>query len=126
MESIQTFLSNRSKLMWRSALLFLVITGSITRFVDFEGFVGDYWFDMAFPAFIYIYLRKSLRTSEDHDSSPIQPNLAVILAIGPASLLEFSQYFNWYKGTFDLIDFLAYASLVVLAYLIDRLEMASG
>ena len=126
MESAQAFLKNRSKLAWRSAALFAVATGGITRFVDFEGFIGNYWFDMSFPVFIYIYLRKTIKSDESHDSSPIHPNLAIIIAIAPAFLLETFQYFNWYKGTFDLIDYLAYLSLVVPAYMIDRRELSSG
>ncbi len=54
----------------------------------------------------------------------MRPNLAIILAIGPAFILESFQYFNWHKGTFDWLDYLAYASLVVPAYLIDKRELA--
>lgn len=124
MGSVQAFLGNRSRLAWRFAALVAVTTGGITRFVDFEGFIGDYWFDMAFPVFIYIYFRKSIRSKEGPNASPIQPNLAIIFAIGPAFLLEVFQYFNWYKGTFDLIDFFAYLSLVIPAYLIDKYEVS--
>ena len=126
MESVQTRLANRSKLAWRIAALFAVATGGITRFVEFEGFIGNYRFDMAFPAFIYIYFRKALKPNEANDSTPIGPNLALALAIGPAFLLEISQYFGWYKGTFDLIDFFAYSSLAVPAYLIDKRELESS
>ena len=126
MESVQSFLSNRSNIAWRITALIAVTTGGITRFIEFEGFIGNYWFDMAYPVFIYIYLRKVIRTNEAHDPSPIHPNLALILAIAPAFLLEIFQYFNWYKGTFDLLDFFAYSSLVVPAYLLDRSEMANG
>ena len=125
MESQQTFPTNRSRLAWRSVAFFAVITGGLTQFVDFPGVVANYWFDMAFPVFIYIYLRKKLKTDESHGSSRIQPNLALILTIGPAFILETLQYFNWYKGTIDLIDYLAYISLVIPAYLIDRRELAS-
>ena len=126
MEPVQAILSNRSRLAWKFAALFAVTTGGITQFVDFEGFVGSYWFDMAFPVFIYIYLRKTITLSGRNDSSPIHQNFALLLALFPPFLLETAQYFNWYKGTFDPVDFLAYLSLVVPAYLIDRREIASG
>ena len=122
MESAQTFVSKRNKIAWRIAALIAVTTGGITRFIEFEGFIGDYWFDMAFPVFIYIYLRKTLMSNESNYSLSINPKLAFLLAIGPAFLLETSQYFNWYKGTFDLIDYFAYLSLVIPAYLIDKYE----
>lgn len=125
MESVQAFLSKHSRSAWNFTALFAVTTGGITQFVDFEGFIGSYWFDMTYPVFIYIYLRKTRRAGEHKYSSPIHQNIALMLALVPPFLLETLQFFNWYKGTFDPIDFLAYLSLVVPAYLIDRRELAS-
>lgn len=108
-----------STLAWRCTSGFLVCTAGLTRFVEFAGFVGSYWFDMAFPAFLYIYLRKALGGKGE---SPIPPNLAISLAVLPAIALELLQLNGLYKGTFDVIDLVAYLSLAFPAYLIDRYE----
>lgn len=125
MDTLPTLSIARSKIAWRAAAIFAVITGGLTRFVEFEGFIGNYWFDMAFPVFLYIYLRKTIGISRKFNSIHLHPITALVLATGPALFLELLQYFGIYKGTFDLFDLIAYFSLAFPAYLIDKWEIAS-
>lgn len=119
MESIQSFLSINSHSNWRMLLLFTGITAAVSRFVELGGFLGSYWFDITFPAFIYIYARKLHLPTEKSTASRVEYATALSLAIAPAIGFEFAQYFQFYDGTYDPYDFVAYISLVIPVFFLD-------
>jgi hypothetical protein len=106
---------------WKIALIALGIVALSSGLVKKPGFWSSYVLDMAGPAWIYILLRcqYSSRTSE-FMSLRFSPEAAFLLVFGIGVVIETSQYFKIYDATFDPYDYIAYMSLLLPCYLLDK------
>ena len=78
--------------------------------------------DIVGPAWNYILIR-GLYSSKNQTFLKIKfsPESAALLIIGICFIIETGQYFRIYEAHFDPYDYLAYISLILPCYLIDKL-----
>jgi hypothetical protein len=77
--------------------------------------------DIVGPAWNYVLLRGLFsRTQPAMLSRLLTPEAALVLIIAARFLIEAAQYLQLYESHYDPFDFLAYVSLVVPCYMIDR------
>ncbi len=115
---------------WAAALVLFAIIVFGTEFVQVHGFWGSYVIDIFGPAMVYIYIRGlSAKRESAKWRGLFSPELAVFTVALVCFLVEFAQYISprlswpWntlYKKHYDPYDFLAYVSLLVPCYSIDR------
>ena len=92
-----------------------------TALMEFEGFWSSYLFDIVFPTYLYIYLRGVFRGKHVHQQlSHLSPSMIFGALIAMTFTMEICQYFGYYKGHYDPIDFLAYISILGPFYLADK------
>jgi hypothetical protein len=112
-------------IFWKIAIIMLGIIGLSTGLSRSPGFWTSYVLDMVGPAWNYILIR-SIYTSKNDTffSIKFSPESAVIVIIGICFLVEIGQYFNLYTAHFDPYDFLAYISLILPCYILDKWILA--
>ena len=88
--------------------------------IEIDGFWNNYLLDIVFPAFWYLTFRG---ISQKGNAHPLLQKLSPTIIFGSLVCLTFTmesgQYFGFYWGTYDPIDFLAYLSILGPCYLID-------
>ena len=109
---------------WRIALVILGLLSCAAAFTEASGVWNNYVFDMSFPAYLYILLRGI------HNGKPLypwsarfSPTLLFCFIVGISFLVESLQYFGYYKGYFDSVDYLAYLSILLPCYLLDKFSL---
>ena len=108
-------------LFWKTALITLGSLAILTCFIRISDFVSGYVLDMVGPAMGYILLRVQYTSKQSTFLSfKFTPGLTALLISGICFLIETSQYFNLYDSYFDPWDYLAYISILIPCYLIDR------
>jgi len=109
------------KIGWKISIILLGIISLSTCFSKRPGFWTSYVLDMVGPAMGYILLRVQY-TSKGSTflSFKFTPGLTALLISGICFLIETSQYFNLYDAYFDPWDYLAYISILIPCYLIDK------
>ena len=112
---------NKNAPYWAVALLFLCIIGLSTIWIDFGRFWKGYLLDIAGPAWNYILFR-GLFTYKTNNSWTrfFTPNRTLVIFLIVCFGIETLQYFKIYDSTFDPWDFLAYISVLVPLFLIDK------
>ena len=93
-----------------------------TEIIKIPGFWSSYVADIAGPAWFYILLR-GLYTNNPNRLCKIfhAPEIAVITVILICVTGEMAQYYGLYNRVYDPYDFIAYASLLLPLYMVDRL-----
>jgi len=77
--------------------------------------------DIMGPAWNYILIRGLFsRTQPAMLSRILIPEAALVLIVAICFLVEVAQYLGLYESTYDPFDFVAYVSLIVPCYIIDR------
>ena len=108
----------------------LVVFGTIalsTGLFPARGFWSSYVLDIFGPAWNYILLRGLFsRTQPAMLSRFLTPERALVLILGVCALTEVAQYLKLYEAHYDPYDFLAYSSLIVPCYAIDRWSLNRG
>ena len=117
-------MDHRSRIIvigWKIVLVVLAGIGLSTGLVKTPGFWTSYVLDIAAPPWNYILIR-GLFTSKKTTffSIKFKPETAALLIIGIACLIETAQYFKIYAAHFDPYDYIAYISLLLPCYLIDK------
>jgi len=111
----------RVVLFWKITIVLLGSTVLATCLIRIPGFWSSYVLDMAGPAMGYILLRAQYTTKESTFLSiKFTPVSAALLCSGICFVVETSQYFKIYEAHFDPFDYIAYASLVLPCFLIDK------
>lgn len=107
---------------WAVALVVLCGTGLATTVLDLGGFWSGYVLDMTGPAWTYILVR-GLFTAEAVNAWTrfFSPGRTVVILAAGAFTIEGLQYFGVYDSTFDPWDLVAYLSLLVPVFMMDRL-----
>ena len=110
---------NRS--LWASTLVTLGLVALLSGTIRSPGFASSYLLDLVGPPWIYVLLRGRYAHGAPRPMLPgLTPGRALTLVLGGCALIEAAQYLGVYESTFDPWDFVAYAVLVVPAYLLDR------
>jgi hypothetical protein len=109
---------------WKAALLVFGIVGLATGVVRVPGFWSSYVLDLVGPAWNYILLRGLFSKKQPAMLSRfLSPERALILILTVCALVETAQFFELYDARFDPSDFVAYASLLIPCYVIDRVSL---
>ncbi len=112
--------TDRIPVFWKVFLVILGIIALSSGLIKSPGFWSSYVLDIAGPAWIYILIRGQYSGSKSFLSLKLSPEIAVILIIVIGVLIELSQYYKLYTSTYDPYDFIAYASLLIPVYLLDK------
>ena len=95
--------------------------GLTTCFVRSPGFWSSYVLDIVGPAWNYILIRGLFsRTQPAMLSRFLTPEAALVVIVTTCALIEAAQYLRIYEAHYDPVDFVAYVSLVVPCYAVDR------
>jgi hypothetical protein len=109
---------------WKVSLVVLGIIALSSGLARAPGFWSSYVLDMVGPPWGYILLRGVFsRVQPAMLSRRLNPERALLLIVGICGLIEAAQYFHLYEAHYDPYDFLAYVSLILPAYAIDRLTL---
>lgn len=124
---------NQAAPWWAVALILSCSIGLSTSWIQFANYPGlqSFWsgyvLDSTGPAWTYILIRGLYREWADNSWSRFfTAERALVLCLGAVYAIEFLQYIEWYEATYDPKDLLAYASLIVPLYLVDRKMNASA
>ncbi|MBC8216647.1 MAG: hypothetical protein H8E64_09085 [Candidatus Marinimicrobia bacterium] len=106
---------------WALALFIFGTIGLSTIWIDLGSFWKGYALDMTGPAWNYILFR-GLFTSYTNNVwiRFFTPNRTLIIFLLVCVVIETLQYYNIYNSTYDKWDFLAYVSILIPLFLIDR------
>ena len=106
---------------WAAVFAILWITGLSTIWFDFGKFWKGYVLDMVGPAWNYILFRGLFTKKADNRWTRFfTPTRTLLIFLAFLFGIETLQYFKVYNSTFDPYDFLAYISLLVPFYMVDR------
>ncbi len=113
-------LHNKFAPYWATAMLVFWVVGISTIWLDLGGFWKGYVLDMVGPAWNYILFR-GLFTYKTNNTWTrfFTSTRTVAIFITVCIVIETSQYLKLYEATFDLLDFLAYGSILIPLFLID-------
>lgn len=121
MESQIAAQHNRYAPYWAAALLLFGITGLSTTWMDGPSWWSGYVLDMTGPAWNYILFRGLFTAWADNRWVRFfTPTRTLVCFVGFAFGVEAAQYAGLYDATFDPLDLVAYVSLLVPLYWIDR------
>lgn len=113
--------NSRIILFWKISLILSGSTVLATCLIRAPGFWSSYVLDMSGPAMGYMLLRVQYTPKQSTFLSyKFSPELAVLLIFGICFVIETSQYFKLYKAHFDPYDYVAYLSLLLPCFLIDK------
>lgn len=106
---------------WALALVILTATGLSTHWLRLGDFWTGYVLDITGPAWTYVLVRGLYtRWADNRWTRFFTPNKTVLVIGGAAFAIEAMQYLALYDSTFDPWDLVAYASLLVPIFLVDR------
>lgn len=111
---------------WAVAMFIFGLAGLSTVWFDMGDFWGGYGLDIMGPAWNYILFRGLFTAyKETRWTNFFTPNRTLIIFVLVAYGIEGAQYMEWYGATYDPFDLLAYVSLLIPLYLLDK-RQASG
>ena len=108
------------KISWKFSLILLGAISLSTGLSKRPGFWTSYVLDMAGPAWNYILIRGQYSDKQTFFFFRFSPEFALLLIVGICFLIETSQFFKLYTAHFDPWDYLAYVSILIPVYLIDK------
>lgn len=112
---------DRAAPWWAATLVILVTAGLSTSWIDLGAFWRSYVLDMVGPAWSYILVRGLYTRWADNAWTRFFTPGRTVLLVGTAAFgIEAMQYLELYEATFDPWDLVAYLSLLVPAFLVDR------
>ena len=107
---------------WAAALIIIGGIGVSTIWLRLGDFWNGYVLDMTAPAWNYILFRGLFTLqAENAWTRYFTPIRTVVIFLAVCFGIESLQYFNLYDSTFDPWDLLAYASVLILLFIVDIL-----
>lgn len=120
-ESLPKVAKANNALFWKVTLILLGTISLSVGILKLGVFWTSYMLDIAGPAWGYVLIRGQYNSSSStFFSAKFSPQLAALLSLGICFLVETGQYFKLYEATFDPYDYLAYCSLVIPLFIIDK------
>jgi len=112
---------NRAAPYWAVAMVVCCVVGVSTTKLSLGGFWNAYVLDITGPAWNYVLFRGLAFTySSNVWTRLFTPTRTIFIFVIVAFGIESAQWLELYESTFDPWDFVAYISLLVPMYLIDR------
>lgn len=112
---------DRAAPFWAAALATLCTVGVSTVAIDLGPFWKGYVLDITGPAWNYILFRGRFTAWADNPWTRFfTPTRTFLLFVAVAFGIEGAQFLGLYEATWDPWDLVAYVSLLLPAYLIDR------
>lgn len=106
---------------WKAALVTLGAVALASALVRGRGFWSSYVLDIVGPAWIYILVRGQFsRKQPAMLSALLSPGGALAIVLAACFLIEAAQYLRLYDARFDRLDLVAYVSLVLPCYMVER------
>ena len=123
MENKKRQIHNKYAPYWAAAMFIFGLAGLSTVWFDTGDFWNGYGLDIMGPAWNYILFR-GLFTGyrKTRWTAFFTPNRTLLIFIIVAYGIEGAQYLEWYESTFDPYDLIAYISLLIPLYLLDRYQ----
>jgi len=107
--------------IWKVVLIVLGIVSLSSGLVKTPGFWSSYLLDIAGPAWGYVLLRTQYIPGDSGFLSiRFSSEMALMVILIICFLIETAQYFEIYDAHFDPYDYLAYISVLLPVYLIDK------
>ncbi len=112
---------NRNAPYWAMGLFILGTLGLSTIWIDLGTFWKGYVLDMTGPAWNYILFRGLFTSKADNLWTRFfTPNRTLLIFLIVCFGIETIQYFEIYDSTFDAFDLLAYVSILIPLFVIDK------
>ena len=106
---------------WAVALFVFGALSLSTIWIDLGKFWKGYVLDMTGPAWNYILFRGLYTAYADNFWTRFfTPNRTLVIFLIVCFGIETLQYFKIYDSTFDLLDLLAYVSILMPVFLLDK------
>jgi len=117
---------NRQAPFWAAGLVLLGTLGLATVWLDFGTFWKGYVLDICGPAWNYILFRGRFTAWTDNRWTRFfRPSRTFTLFASFLVAVEVAQFLELYDATYDPWDFLAYFSLLLPLFLLDRFQLGS-
>lgn len=121
-EKTHRMIKSKTVRIWKVVLIVLGIVSLSSGLVKTPGFWSSYLLDIAGPAWGYVLLRTQYIAGDSGFLSiRFSPEMALMIILIICFLIETAQYFEIYDAHFDPYDYLAYISVLLPVYLIDKL-----
>ena len=109
---------------WATALFLFIVLGLSTINFELGSFWNRYVLDMVGPAWNYILFRGLFIAKADNAWTRFfTPNKTLFIFILVCFSIEGAQYLNLYESHYDPWDFIAYISILIPLYILDRMQM---
>jgi len=109
---------------WGIALFLFLVIGLSTINFELGSFWNGYVLDMVGPAWNYILFRGLFVTKADNTWTRFfTPNKTLFIFMLFCFCIEACHYLNLYESHFDSWDFIAYISILIPLYILDRMQM---
>ena len=106
---------------WAAGLVILCVTGLATIWLNLGSFWKGYVLDITGPAWNYILFRARFTAKVDNRWTRFfTPTRTFVIFIAVCIGIEGMQYLKLYEATFDPWDFVAYISILLPLFIIDR------
>lgn len=126
MSELEKMIHNKYAPYWAAGMFIFGLAGLSTVWFDTGDFWGGYGLDIMGPAWNYILFRGLFTGYRDTKWTRFfTPTRTVIIFILVAYGIEGAQYLEWYDSTFDWYDLLAYVSLLIPLYILDRFQASA-
>jgi hypothetical protein len=113
-------MQSKVRIGWKISIILLGIISLSTGLCKQPGFWTSYVLDMTGPAWNYILIRGQYSAKQTFFSFRLSPEFTLFLIIGICLLIETSQFFKLYEAHFDPWDYLAYISILIPCFIIDK------
>jgi len=112
---------SREAKSWKTAIIVIGLLGLSGGIAKHPGLWSGYALDVFGPAWIYILIRAQYKSTDaTFFNIKFSPESAAFVVVGICFLIEGSQYLELYDSYFDPYDLIAYVSLVIPLYIIDK------
>jgi len=113
----------QNRLRWGLAAL-IIVAADLIAYHESGGalrvWMRNYGHDVMLPAFLYFLQRSNTPAYVNRE------RFMIAYIVCGCAAFEFAQLFGLYRGTFDPIDFIAYAVGIAAAVFLDRAIRKSG